>query len=127
MNITSTKALHYWFVESESNPDSDPVVLWLNGGPGCSSMEGFMAEHGPFHLNDNLTLSMNPHAWNKKANMIYLEAPVGVGFSVGSAADKAVITDDSTATDNRDALVKFFTDKFPGKKKKILMYDSYLL
>ena len=125
LNITSTKALHYWYVESQSNPDTDPVVLWLNGGPGCSSMEGFMAEHGPLHLNDDSTISMNPHAWNQKANMIYLEAPVGVGFSVGSAADKAVITDDSTATDNRDALVKFFTDKFPGKTIYLCIRDKY--
>ena len=51
-----TKSLHYWFVESQGNPASDPVVLWLNGGPGCSSMEGFMAEHGPLHLNDDSTI-----------------------------------------------------------------------
>ena len=46
LNITSTKALHYWFVQSQADPATDPVVLWLNGGPGCSSMEGFFAEHG---------------------------------------------------------------------------------
>ena len=40
-----------------------------------------MAEHGPLHLNDDDSISMNPYAWNKKANMIYMEAPIGVGFS----------------------------------------------
>jgi len=113
LNITATKALHYWFVESQGNPASDPVVLWLNGGPGCSSMEGFMAEHGPLHLNDDSTISMNPWAWNMNANMIYLEAPVGVGFSKGSADDMKLISDATTAFDNNEALKVFFTDKFP--------------
>lgn len=113
LNFSDTKALHYWFVESQGDPASDPVVLWLNGGPGCSSMEGFMAEHGPLHLNDDSTISMNPWAWNMKANMIYLEAPIGVGFSIGSADDMKHINDDTTSSDNRDALKVFFSDKFP--------------
>ena len=89
---TATKKLHYWFVQSQSNPSTDPVVVWFNGGPGCSSMEGFMAEHGPLHMNDDDTISMNPNAWNQKANMIYLEAPVGVGFSTGAPSDFDVIS-----------------------------------
>lgn len=43
---TSGKKLYYYFVESERNPSKDPVVLWLNGGPGCSSFDGFVYEHG---------------------------------------------------------------------------------
>lgn len=112
LSASETKKLHYWFVESQGNPATDPVVLWLNGGPGCSSMEGFFAEHGPLHLNDDETISMNPWAWNMNANMIYMEAPIGVGFSKGSAEDMKIISDDTTSSDNRDALKDFFT-KFP--------------
>jgi hypothetical protein len=46
------KSLHYWFVESETDPATAPVVLWLNGGPGCSSLEGYLAEQGPLHISD---------------------------------------------------------------------------
>jgi len=112
LDVTNTKKLHYWFVQSQNDPKNDPVVVWLNGGPGCSSMEGFFAEHGPLHLNDDDTISMNPYAWNMNANMIYLEAPIGVGFSKGSPEDMKTINDDTTSSDNRDALKNFFT-KFP--------------
>lgn len=49
---TSGKKLYYYFVESEKKPSTDPVVLWLNGGPGCSSFDGFVYEHG----NGSLTI-----------------------------------------------------------------------
>ncbi|RHY29248.1 hypothetical protein DYB32_005299 [Aphanomyces invadans] len=73
--------MFYWFVESETNPQLDPIVLWLNGGPGCSSLGGFFTELGPFVVESDLTVKRNPYAWNRKANMLFLESPAGVGFS----------------------------------------------
>lgn len=107
------KFLHYWFVTSQSNPAKDPVVLWLNGGPGCSSLDGFLSEHGPFHVNeDGQTLYENPFSWNKIANILYLESPAGVGYSYSD--DKNYATDDDqVAADNYQALQSFFA-KFPN-------------
>lgn len=68
---TRGKNLFYYFVASERNPSEDPVVLWLNGGPGCSSFDGFVYEHGPFNFQQgngsgNLPqLHLNPYSWSK--------------------------------------------------------------
>jgi hypothetical protein len=52
-------------------------VQQLNGGPGCSSLLGFTTENGPFRVNADHTLTRNVYAWNKIANVIFLEAPSG--------------------------------------------------
>ncbi|KAA3682185.1 cathepsin A (carboxypeptidase C) [Paragonimus westermani] len=56
--------LHYWFVEAVEKPDEAPLVLWLNGGPGCSSMEGLLEENGPFVVQAGQRLTLNPYSWN---------------------------------------------------------------
>jgi carboxypeptidase C (cathepsin A) len=73
---------HYVMVESENDPKTDPVVFWFNGGPGCSSMLAFSQENGPYFV-DNVakTCITNDYSWTKNFNMVWLEHPVGVGFS----------------------------------------------
>uniref|UniRef100_A0A7N6AVS3 Carboxypeptidase n=1 Tax=Anabas testudineus TaxID=64144 RepID=A0A7N6AVS3_ANATE len=104
---------HYWFVTSQRDPLKDPLVLWLNGGPGCSSLDGFLSENGPFHVNDDgATLYENTFSWNKIANVLYLESPAGVGYSY-SDDHKYATDDDQVADDNYNALQSFFA-KFPN-------------
>ena len=135
----TTKRLHYLFAESQGSPAEDPVVLWLNGGPGCSSLEGFFYEHGSVivsdahappnanfdgsdssNANSSHTLVHNEWTWSKSANVIYLEAPAGVGFSYdaasGAGSTQPTAGDNSTAADNLAALDAFFT-KFPEYQK----------
>lgn len=72
-------AFHYVFFESQRDPTGDPLVLWLNGGPGCSSMIGMVYENGPFVFRPNTTnFELNENAWNKKANLLYITSPQGV-------------------------------------------------
>jgi len=86
--VSDTKSLHYVFVESESDPANDPVVIWFNGGPGCSSMLAFMQENGPIAIDDGEDyIKTNPYPWNQRANMIWLESPAGVGCSIAGTAE----------------------------------------
>eukprot|EP01033_Poteriospumella_lacustris_P020830 gene20830-15345_t len=78
---TKSKHMHYWFVESQNNPSTDPITFWTNGGPGCSGLIGFMTEQGPFKPDKDLNLQVNPYAWNTVSNMVFIESPAGVGFS----------------------------------------------
>ena len=105
-----SKHLHYWFVESQSNPATDPVVAWFNGGPGCSSLEGYLYEHGPFHVNpaDTTQLYYNNYTWTQSASIIYIEAPAGVGFSYADTKADYITDDNQTAADNLAALEVFF-------------------
>uniref|UniRef100_A0A8C0U8U9 Carboxypeptidase n=1 Tax=Cyanistes caeruleus TaxID=156563 RepID=A0A8C0U8U9_CYACU len=120
------KYLHYWFVEAQSNPQSSPLVLWLNGGPGCSSMEGFLKEHGPFLIQpDGVTLKYNEYAWNKIANILYVESPAGVGFSYSD--DKKYATNDTEVAHNNYLALKDFLRLFPeySKNDLFLTGESY--
>jgi cathepsin A (carboxypeptidase C) len=111
--------LHYWFAEAFSDPASKPVVLWLNGGPGSSSILGMLQEHGPLLVNATGGLMKNPYAWNNLANVVILESPTGVGFSYCStqvAGGVCKNTDKLTAAAARAAMVDFFATKFPELK-----------
>jgi carboxypeptidase C (cathepsin A) len=93
--------LHYVAALSQSNYTTDPVIIWFNGGPGCSSMLGFLQEHGPWVMEDNTTVFVkNEYAWNKEATVIYIESPAGVGYSICGNASECMFTDTNVAQDN---------------------------
>eukprot|EP00658_Telonema_sp_P-2_P056506 TRINITY_DN44959_c0_g1_i1.p2 TRINITY_DN44959_c0_g1~~TRINITY_DN44959_c0_g1_i1.p2 ORF type:complete len:108 (+),score=42.50 TRINITY_DN44959_c0_g1_i1:207-530(+) len=82
VDATAGRAIYYMFAESQSNPSTDPLVLWLTGGPGCSGVMAMFTENGMFNIDFQTgNPVVNPWSWNKKANVIYIESPAGVGFS----------------------------------------------
>ncbi|RZB68027.1 serine carboxypeptidase II-3-like isoform X2 [Glycine soja] len=123
------RALFYYFVESPHNASNKPLVLWLNGGPGCSSFGyGAMQELGPFRVNsDGKTLYRNQYAWNNVANVIFLESPAGVGFSYSNtSSDYTKTGDKSTAMDSYTFLLNWL-ERFPQYKTRDLFItgESY--
>ncbi|XP_062853569.1 lysosomal protective protein [Trichomycterus rosablanca] len=125
-NVAKNKHLHYWFVESQKDPANSPVVLWLNGGPGCSSLDGLLTEHGPFLIQDDgVHLEYNPYSWNMIANVLYLESPAGVGFSFSD--DQKYATNDSEVAINNYLALKEFFRLFPeySKNEFFLTGESY--
>ncbi|KAB8237192.1 hypothetical protein ETB97_010025 [Aspergillus alliaceus] len=71
----------FWYFKAQNKPESAPLVIWMNGGPGASSMVGLFTENGPCYVNPNLTTRENRWSWNKDYNVLYLDQPVQTGFS----------------------------------------------
>ncbi|KAJ4788395.1 Carboxypeptidase [Rhynchospora pubera] len=98
----------YLFFESRLGKKDDPVVIWLTGGPGCSSELALLYENGPFSITKNLSLVWNNYGWDKASNILYVDQPTGTGFSY--TTDERDIRHDETGVSNDlyDFLQGFF-------------------
>ncbi|AQK43904.1 serine carboxypeptidase1 [Zea mays] len=84
--------LFYYFVRSERDPYEDPLLLWLSGGPGCSGISGLAYEIGPLKFDargqgEFPTLLYRPETWTKVSNIIFVDSPVGTGFSYAKSEE----------------------------------------
>lgn len=105
LSVGTNENMWFWFFEARNNPTKAPLATWFNGGPGCSSMIGLFQENGPCRfVNGETTPSLNPYSWNNYANMLYIDQPIGVGFSYG--------TDPVTSTTTAAPLVWKFIQAF---------------
>ena len=73
--------LFFWHFQNKHIANKQRTVIWINGGPGCSSEDGVLMEIGPYRLKDGHTLQYNDGAWNEFANVLFVDNPVGTGFS----------------------------------------------
>ncbi|KAG8168738.1 hypothetical protein KVR01_001487 [Diaporthe batatas] len=96
----SSDNLFFWFFPSENPAAEKEILIWLNGGPGCSSLEGFLQENGPFLWQYGTYKPVaNPWSWHKLTNVVWVEQPVGTGFSQGTP----------TATSEEDVAKQFMS------------------
>ncbi|KAL9171298.1 hypothetical protein ABFS82_04G199800 [Erythranthe guttata] len=106
---TKDARMFYFFFESR-NSTADPVVIWLTGGPGCSSELALFYENGPFHITSNLSLTWNDFGWDKVSNLIYVDQPTGTGFSYSSDDDDLRHNEEGVSNDLYDFLQAFFKE-----------------
>ncbi|CAF2241213.1 BnaA08g12060D [Brassica napus] len=122
------RSLFYYFVEAATQPETKPLTLWLNGGPGCSSVGGgAFTELGPFYpTGDGRGLRINPMSWNKASNLLFVESPAGVGWSYSNTSSDYNTGDETTAKDMLVFLIRWFS-KFPELKARdfFLTGESY--
>ncbi|KAG5548266.1 hypothetical protein RHGRI_013837 [Rhododendron griersonianum] len=108
--------LFYYFIESEGNPQEDPLFLWLTGGPGCTALSGLLYEVGPMEYDiSNYTgglpkLKYYPHARTKTASMIFLDAPVGTGFSYSRTLEGWPSSDTKSSEQSYNFLRKWLVE-----------------
>ena len=101
----------YWYFESRNAPATDPLVLWLTGGPGCSSEVALFGENGPCKVSsDGMNTTTNSYSWNANANLLYVDQPTGTGFSYGTGYDH----DEKAVGADMYSFMQAFLDAHPG-------------
>ncbi|KAK8027714.1 hypothetical protein PG991_004770 [Apiospora marii] len=115
INVSEEKKLFFWFFESRSAPQDDPVMVWLNGGPGGPSMMGLFSEIGPcLAVKDGNGTVRNEHSWSNFANVLFIDQPAGVGFSSVNGGTEEGPDNIAEASEDFDKFLStFFTDVFP--------------
>ena len=116
VNETTGSHMFFWFFpcnESAISRDAAPVSIWLNGGPGASSLFGLLELHGPlravFNGTGNDTIAeLNPWSWYNRASIIYIDNPVGTGYS-HTLPEGFVTTQEEVGVDLYEFLTQFFT------------------
>lgn len=131
--------LFYWLVRASPQAQTDhtghiPLTIWFNGGPGCSSMVGGVLENGPFQVSATpssdtvpFTLTPNPHSWHHVSHVLYIDQPIGTGYSHLSS-DPALTyarTETKLAEHVVKALLHFFKDE-ASPHHELLQSQLYL-
>jgi vitellogenic carboxypeptidase-like protein len=107
-NNSNGNSLFYWFFESQLPCNNEtPIIIWLNGGPGASSLAGLFLENGPLKIKDDLTIIPNENSWNKRSHMLFWDQPVGTGFST-NGPENYVKTEEEMAYEFVNALEGFY-------------------
>mmetsp|Transcript_16469 Transcript_16469/g.39423 ORF Transcript_16469/g.39423 Transcript_16469/m.39423 type:complete len:496 (+) Transcript_16469:123-1610(+) len=140
-DLDDNKNYFYWFFERRSTSllpedeksdgrdetDEDiPFLVWLNGGPGCSSLLGLLQENGPCLVSkDGISTTINPYSWTEVAHVLYLDQPASTGYSYGDPSD---INQDMVAEDAYYFLQSWFQSTEGSKYKDLPLYltgESY--
>ncbi|KAL4420440.1 hypothetical protein ABPG75_010096 [Micractinium tetrahymenae] len=119
--------LFFLFYEAASGAhDATPITLWLQGGPGCASLFGALYELGPELVDDQLGLVPNPGAWNRKSALLFIDQPVGVGFSTPGQR-RRIPRDEMTLAADLYAGLQAFFQRFPDLQARPLVIagESY--
>lgn len=122
MNHTSDTHLFYWLFPSQGNPETDPLVLWLTGGPGCSSMTALLEELGPYKV-DKATAQLEraKYSWSTHANLLFVDQPVGTGYSYSDAPGDTVHDEAHVAED-----MYYFLQGFMAEHPELVGRDFYV-
>ncbi|CAJ0935341.1 unnamed protein product, partial [Mesorhabditis belari] len=116
--------MFYWLTESKNDPAKDPLAIYLAGGPGCTSVGEAFQEMGPFYANfGGDSLYENVYAWNARANVLYIDTPIGTGFSYDTNDTMSIYADDDLSRQqNYASIFDFFSRVAPEYKDR----DFYL-
>ncbi|KAK9806679.1 hypothetical protein WJX73_007406 [Symbiochloris irregularis] len=107
LNRTHEAYMFYFYFENRAADSEAPLVVWMTGGPGCSSELAVFYENGPYTITKDLSLKTNPYGWDQTANMIYVDQPIGTGFSYSEDERDRVFDERVVGLDMLDFLLEF--------------------
>ncbi|BES89400.1 Carboxypeptidase [Nesidiocoris tenuis] len=116
VNGTYNSNLYFWFFPSETDERNAPVAIWLQGGPGGSSLFALFKENGPLVITSTLEVKKRKYYWSKNINLIYFDNPVGTGFSF-TDNDAGYATNEEDVARNLYAALRQFFIVFPEYQK----------
>eukprot|EP00743_Colponemidia_sp_Colp-15_P001425 GILK01001563.1.p1 GENE.GILK01001563.1~~GILK01001563.1.p1 ORF type:complete len:459 (-),score=65.39 GILK01001563.1:173-1549(-) len=105
--------MFFWLMHSRQDKTQDPLVLWLTGGPGCSSEIAIFHENGPFTLAADGSFVPNPFSWNNFGNVLFMDQPLGTGFSKSKGA---IVTNENAVASDMYTFMQGFYKQFPEFK-----------
>ncbi|KAJ7621355.1 carboxypeptidase [Roridomyces roridus] len=109
----SANEFFFWFFPSSNELAKNEIVIWLNGGPGCSSMDGLLQENGPFQWQSGtFAPQQNPFSWTNLTNMVWIDQPVGTGLSLAAPGVPAQIQNETTIAKDFAGFWKNFIETF---------------
>ena len=111
VNITSQSRMFYAFYEAlapENPRHGVPIILWLQGGPGCSSMTGNFYEFGPWQIGSDMQLHKNNNTWNNRYALLFVDNPVGTGFSIAEKDEDIPMNQEHVVAHLFSVLTEFF-------------------
>ncbi|KAJ9312527.1 hypothetical protein DTO271D3_7229 [Paecilomyces variotii] len=120
---SGNSTLFFWFFPSENPKASDEITIWLNGGPGCSSLDGLLQENGPFLWQSGTYRPIrNPYSWTNLTNVVYVDQPAGTGFSPGPPT----VNNEIDVANQFNDFWKNFMDTFELQGRKVYITgESY--
>ncbi|CAF4082433.1 unnamed protein product [Rotaria sp. Silwood2] len=116
VNKTHQSNLFFWFFPAKNGNTNAPLLVWLQGGPGSSSLFGLFAEQGPIMVDKEKKLHPSDITWNSKYHLLYIDQPVGTGYSFTKSEQGYVRNEDEVARDLYTMLTQFFQ-----------LYNEYVL
>ncbi|KAF2170238.1 hypothetical protein M409DRAFT_19840 [Zasmidium cellare ATCC 36951] len=124
-NATNASELYFWFFPTQNPEATDEILIWLNGGPGCSSLEGLLQENGPFLWQYGTYKPVkNPYTWANLTNVVWVEQPAGTGFSQKKGVPAA--TNEIEVAEQFLGFFKNFVDTFDLHNRKVYITgESY--
>ncbi|KAL3424776.1 carboxypeptidase S1 [Phlyctema vagabunda] len=123
VDVSEDEHIFFWFFESRNqDPSEADLTVWINGGPGSSSMIGLFQENGPCGVDENGEVYNNPYSWSNASNMLYIDQPTQVGFSYSipvpgytSDSDNIIVLPNATCPDYAEAYGTCATYSYPNE------------